>query len=94
MISRIQQAFKDLHGCEARHVESVPVVLEFEGEPAWEGDVEVFALTDHPRTKIGFGWEHGTDGEQKRVVTVLGIPPASSPKEAVKVAIVAEAKKL
>jgi hypothetical protein len=45
-----------MHGCESRHVESVPVVEKFEGKVAWVGMVEVFDLIGHSKAN---GHMHG-----------------------------------
>jgi len=48
----------------------------------------------HPRAKRAYGWSHraGKDDQDERFVTVLEIPPVTSPETAVKVAIAAEVK--
>jgi hypothetical protein len=60
-----------------------------------KGDVEVFDLTGHPKTKRAFGWSHPDDSENKteRFVAVLEIPPVDSPHTAVKMAIYSDIKK-
>ena len=35
----LQKAIKETHGCDSRHVESVPVVEQFENKIAWQGTV-------------------------------------------------------
>ena len=37
-------AIRHMHGCEASHVESVPVHETFQGRVVWDGTVEVFDL--------------------------------------------------
>jgi hypothetical protein len=93
-IAEIQAVFLKLHGCDASYVESVPVVEEFEGETIWQGDVEVFDLTGHPKAKRGYVWGYiVTDGGGRRYFTVLELPPVDSPQTAVKAAIMSEIKK-
>jgi hypothetical protein len=82
-----------MHGCESRHVRSVPVREVFNGLVAWEGVVEVFDLIGHPKAKRCYGWSF-EDGRQTRSVTVLELPPVDSPETAVKVAIAAKAREL
>ena len=92
-IAEIQAVFLKLHGCEAAYVESVPVVEEFQGKTIWQGDVEVFALTGHPKAKRGYGWGYTTtDSGGRRYFTVLELPPVDSPQTAVKAAIMSEIK--
>jgi hypothetical protein len=79
-----------LHGAKATHVESVPVKEVFQGKTVWDGVVEVFDLKDHPKTHRAYAWWHFGDGDDKKYVTVLHIPPAISPITAVRAAIVQE----
>ena len=83
-----------LHKCSARHCDTKPVTEVFQGRTIWQGDVEVFDLTGHPKAKRAYGWSHahGKDDADERFVTVLEIPPVESPETAVKVAIAAEVK--
>ena len=94
-IDELKDAIRNLHGCEANHLTTVSVVETFQGETVWKGDVEIFALIDHPKAKRCFAWAHasGKDDKGKRFVTVLEIPPVDSAQKAVKVAIVEEAKR-
>jgi hypothetical protein len=75
--------------------ESVPVREVFQGKTIWNGEVEVFDLTGHPKAKRAYGWSHpeGDDNKGERFVTVLEIPPVSSAETAVKVSIVSDLKK-
>jgi hypothetical protein len=81
------QAFKDLHGCEANHVETVPVLESFQGKTVWEGEVEVFALIGHAKASRGYAWAYDK-AEGSEIVTVLKLPPVISPKTAVQASIV------
>ncbi len=56
----------------------------------WEGEVEVFDLPDLPDVSRVYAWAHDTDlvDEPKRTVTVLHIPPVTSPEAAVRASIV------
>jgi hypothetical protein len=94
-IELLRKAILDLHGCESRHVESVPVHEVFRGQTVWRGDVDVFELTRHPKAKRAYAWSYptGPGNKEERFVAVLKLPPVKDPKSAVKVAIVAEAKK-
>ena len=91
-IKRLAKAIKDLHGCEAQHVESVPVKELFRGEVAWEGVVEVFAISGHPRATFCYAWSHleGDKDERTRFFAVLGMPPVNSPLDAVHAAIASQ----
>jgi hypothetical protein len=91
-IEELQQAIHHLHGVHSTHIESVPVKEEFGGRVIWDGVVEVFQLHGHPRATHAYAWSHDTDDPKhpKRSVTVLKIPPATSPLTAVRTAIMQE----
>jgi hypothetical protein len=73
----------------------VPVHEVFRGQTVWKGEVEVFDLQGHPKAKRAYGWSHpeGPDDKGERFVTVLEIPPVTSPETAVKVSIVSDSKR-
>ena len=92
-IEEIKAVFMVQHGCEATYIETVPAVEEFQGETIWQGDVEVFDLTGHPKAKRGYGWGYvATDEGGRRYFAVLELPPVDSPQTAVKAAIMSEIK--
>ena len=95
-LDEAKKAVEVMHGCSAKHVETVPVREVFRGQVAWEGDVEVFTLTNHPKAKRAFAWGYakGQDAAKREFVTVLEVPPVTSPQTAVKVAIAAHARAL
>jgi len=88
----LRKIIKRLHGCDSRHIESVPVTEIFRDEIAWQGVVEVFELIDHEKSKRCYAWSF-QDGKTTRSIAVLEIPPVNSPQTAVKIAIANEAKK-
>jgi hypothetical protein len=81
---------------EATHVESVPVKETFKGETVWEGIVEVFELAGHATAHRAYAWAHETDNPDKpiRHITVLHIHPIKSAQDAVRAAILQEARTL
>jgi hypothetical protein len=91
-IEELRDVIKHLHGVESRHVESVPVKETFQGKAVWEGIVEVFELIGHPKAPKAYAWSHDTDDPRKpkKHVTVLHIPPVTSPILAVRAAIMQE----
>ena len=90
-IAEIQALFLKLHNCDAEYVETVPVVEQFQGETIFQGDVEVFDLTGHPKATRGYGWGYTTtEGGGRRYFTVLELPPVNSPQTAVQAAIMSE----
>src|SRR5690242_16508020 len=74
------------HNCNAAHVESVPVTGTLRRQMEWNGVVEVFALSGHPRATRAFAWYYQEDGKTKTSV-VLDLPPIKGPESAVKVEI-------
>lgn len=86
----LAMAFRDLHSCEAKHLETMAVKEVFQGKTVWEGEVEVFILSGHPKATRGYAWA-AKDGSQSDVTAVLEIPPVISPQTAVRASIVAQA---
>ena len=93
-IEELKATLLNLHGVEAEHVETVPVSESFQGETVWEGEVEVFDIKGHPKAKRAYAWGHvtGDDDQGRRYVTVLELPPVTSPHTAVKASIVRDFK--
>lgn len=88
-IERLQLVVEQLHKCAAKWVESVPVKEVFQGQTVWEGDVEVYALTGHPKAKRCYGWSYG---EPEQFITILELPPVDSAEAAVKVGVAYQVK--
>ncbi len=93
-LARLQVAVSQLHNCGAVWRESVPVHEVFRGQTVWQGEVEVFDLTGHPKAKRAYGWSHkeGKDDTGERFVAVLEIPPVESAVTAVRVQVVKDAR--
>ena len=91
-IDELRDVIRRLHGVESEYLKSVPVKETFRGETVWEGLVEVFYLTGHPKAAIAYAWSHdtGDPDHPKRHVTVLHIPPILSAAMAVRAAIAQE----
>jgi hypothetical protein len=92
-IARLQDAIKRLHGCESKHLRSVPVKETFKGATVWDGLVEVFSLTGHPSAKVCHAWIVQEENGAERYVAVLEVPPVYSPAAAVRAEIVAISKR-
>ena len=86
----LRLAVDRLHECKARHLKSVPVKETLQGNTVWDGIVEVFELSGHPKAKRCYAWGHWEDetGKQTRIVTVLEVPPVDSPLAAARAASV------
>ena len=93
-IESLRAVIGRLHGCDSKHVESVPVHEVFQGKTAWKGVVEIFDLTGHPKAKRAYAWNHldGEHDERTRYVAVLEIPPVESPQTAVRASILSDIK--
>lgn len=83
-LERLQLTVEHLHGCRAEHSATVPVHEVFRGQTVWQGDVEVFSLTGHPKAKRCYGWNQG---EPEEFITILELPPVDSAQSAVKVGV-------
>lgn len=89
--AELQRAVRDLHGCDATFVESVPVVVRNQVATVWDGVVAVFALDGHPTAKRAYAWsEPVPESDRRRVVAVLRLPPVASAADAVRSSIVAD----
>jgi hypothetical protein len=85
-IETLQRLIAELHGCLSRHVGTVSVHETFLGNTLWVGNVEVFAVIDHPRAQQCFAWAseaHGK-GKRARLFAVLATSVIRTPLDAVK----------
>lgn len=97
-LKALDDAIVKLHGCEGVHIKTVPVKEVFKGQTVWEGEVEVFKLSDdprrgHPVAKHCYAWGYPNGKGGWEVVAVLEIPPVESPVTAVRAAIVVQNKR-
>ena len=93
-LAALIDAIRHLHGCEATWVESVPVHEKSGDETVWDGDVQVFDVTGHPKAKRVYAWSHATTGTRRQFHVVLHLPPVDGPVMAVKTAVFAEYKRI
>jgi hypothetical protein len=89
-IERLQDAIKRLHGCDAKHLHSTPVMETFQGRIVWDGYVEVFALIGHAKAQTCYAWIQDQGHGEERYFAVLGTPPINTAREAVRAMIVSE----
>jgi len=91
-LDELKEVIERLHESHAEYVETVPVKEVFGGQTVWEGEVEVFDLTDNPNASRVFAWAYDFEDPEKPTqhVTVLQIPPATTPENAVRASIVAQ----
>lgn len=91
--SELKRAVESQHGGMATLAQSVPVRETFDGKTVWEGVVHVFNLEDHPKATRAYVWSAPIEGSDKRrFFAVLHMGAIKSPQDAVRAAIVAEAK--
>jgi hypothetical protein len=92
----LKRAVEVSHHCTAKHSGTVPVREFFKGAVIWDGEVEIFDLTGHPKAMRCYAWgypeENGKEG-QIEAFTVLELPPITSPLTAVRAAIASNAHK-
>jgi hypothetical protein len=95
-IEELKSVIRKLHGAEPKHIESVPVKEVFNGQTVWDGVVEIFTLSGHLVASTVYAWTHDTDDPENphRHVTVLGVHPIRSARDAVKAAIAQEFRSL
>jgi len=80
-ITRLERIISQRHGSPAEHIRSVSICEKVKGKIIWQGIVEVFRLTRHPKTNRCFAWNSPDSDEC--VMTVLGISPVVGPATAV-----------
>jgi hypothetical protein len=89
----LKHAVEGQHGGTATLVQSVPVDERHEGKPVWQGTVHVFDLAGHPKATRAYAWSSPIEGSTKRrFFAVLHMGGITGPVEAVRAAIVAEAR--
>lgn len=90
---QLKQAVESQHGGTATFVQSVPVHETFRDKTVWDGAVSVFDLKDSPSGATRtYAWSYERPDGRRRFFAVLHTGPIVSPKDAVRAAIVAEAK--
>ena len=90
--SELKKAIESQHVGRATYVQSVPIKETHGGQTVWEGTVAVFDLADHPKAKRAYAWSYAMEDGRRMFFAVLHIPPVTSPRDAVRAAIVAEGK--
>src|SRR5688572_8351005 len=92
-IERLQMVIQHLHKARGVHMHTAPVHEVFNGQTVWQGDVELFALMDHPKAKLCYAWSYKDDSGGEHFAAILGLPPVQTPLDAVKVFIASQVKK-
>ena len=90
-IEELTQAVERQHGGTATPLQSVHVKEAFRGQTVWEGDVQVFQVSDHPKANRAYAWSAPIKGTGKhRIYAMLRVPPIDSPQAAVRATIAAD----
>jgi hypothetical protein len=91
-LSELKKAVESQHGGTATFVQSVPI-REMHGEQlVWEGTVHIFDPADNSKATRAYAWSYAMDDGRRMFFAVLGVPPINTPRDAVRAAIVAEAR--
>ena len=91
-IKNLQDAIRQLHCCESKHIDTIPVTEKFQGETIWDGEVEVFSITGHPIAHRCYAWGYDGDDGKLHCTAVLELPPVNSAQSAVRAAIVQQVR--
>ena len=84
---------RQLHGIDSTWEKSVPVIEEFQGRTVWDGDVEGFK-GNYPKTETAYAWSDADSNfKASRLPPIRAMLSSTDPRNAVKVSIVATAKK-
>lgn len=86
-VTDLTDAIEVMHNCKASYSGSKVVKEIFQGSTAWEGEVDIFELSGHPKAERCYAWFYTDHNEENQYTTVLEIPPVDSPESAVKAAI-------
>ncbi len=57
-IAKLKDAIETMHRCKAVHFASETVIELYRGGVAWDGVVETFDLTGHPKAKRCHAWSY------------------------------------
>jgi len=89
---QLKQAVESQHGGRATFAQAVPIREMHGQELVWQGTVHIFDLAGHPAAKRAYAWSYELADGKRRMFAVLHAGPITGPREAVRAAIVAEAR--
>ncbi len=91
-IGELRDVIRKLHGVESKHIRPCPGTSPRLERSVWRGKVEVFRLTGHPKARRAYAWAYQAEEPKphREYVAVLRVAPVTSPKLAVRAAIVQE----
>jgi len=85
-LQNLKDAVTALHGCDCLHFGTSRVVEFWEGQKVFDGEVETFALSGHPKASEAFAWAFH-NGTEPQYIAVLKISPINDPSDAIRAAI-------
>jgi hypothetical protein len=92
-VQALQDAIRNTRECESRHIRSVPILEEYNGEKVWDGNVELFALSGCKEAESCYAWGYKREDGSVEYVTVLQVPPIRTALDAIRAFIIHDAKK-
>ena len=88
-IADLLQAVEGLHNCKAKYKETTHVKESFEGNIVWEGDVYIFDLKGHEKTKRAYAWSSPIEeSDKRRFYAILEIDPVQYALDAVRASVI------
>jgi hypothetical protein len=88
-IGGLKLVIEHLHKCSASYLTTQYIEENFNCETLWNGPVEVFDVTGHPKANRCYGWSCGEPEE----FIILELPPVTDAQSAVKVGVAFPIKK-
>jgi hypothetical protein len=85
---------REQHGCESRHLRSIPITEMFGDVVVFDGPVELFELIGHPMARRCYAFEYDEDDHPLRYFAILERPPVESALKAVQVAVAEGSREL
>ena len=82
-IDLLKAAIQAKHFCRARHLDSVPVTEQVDGQVVWNGTVEVFGLDGHEECHLCYAWMEKTSEIEQRFIIILQKGLIITPQNAV-----------
>ena len=93
-VDALRLAVETQHACRATLAQTVPVRETFQDQTVWQGVVHIFDLEGHVKATKAYAWSAAIDGStRRRYYAVLQLGGIKTPVDAVRAAIVAEARR-
>jgi hypothetical protein len=89
-LEELREVIRRVHGVDSEHVRTIAVKETIEGQPLWDGLVELFELKGHASATRAYAWADDKSTHPSRDITVLDMHPIKSAQDAVRAALVQE----